>query len=94
MENERLAEAVGKARQGDRDALRDIYIEMYKSVYFLALKIVKNPKDAEDITHDVYITIQENISGLRETAAFFGWANRITARKCYSLLRKFESLQT
>jgi len=48
MENEKLAEAVGKARQGDRDALRDIYLDMYKSVYYLALKIVKNPKDAED----------------------------------------------
>ena len=87
MENERLAETVVKARQGDSSALRDIYLDMYKGVYYLALKIVKNPEDAEDITQEVYITIQEKIADLREPAAFFGWANTIAARKCYRLLR-------
>ena len=87
MENERLVETVDKARQGDRGALRDLYLDMYKNVYFLAFRIVKIPEDAEDITQEVYITMQQKIAGLREPTAFFGWISQITANKCYCLLR-------
>ena len=58
METNKLIETVYKAQHGDSCALQDLYLDMYRSVYYLALRFVKNPEDAEDITQEVYITVQ------------------------------------
>lgn len=92
METERLIELVVMARQGDEKAMETLYLDAKRSVYYLALRMVKNPEDAEDITQEVFITVQEKISDLREPAAFYKWLNRITASKCTDLLRKYQGI--
>jgi len=92
LEPERLIELVEKAKQGDRNALEDLYVDAYNSIYRLALRILKKPEDAEDITQEVYITIQQKISDLREPVAFYAWANQITANKCNRFFNKHKGL--
>ena len=92
MESNRLIETVIKARQGDREALQDLYLDMHRSVYFLALRFVKNPEDAEDITQEVYITVQQKIPELREPVAFYVWVNQITVNKCKRFLGKYKGI--
>lgn len=92
METERLKEIVTKARRGDDNAMTDLYLDAYRSVYYLALRMVKNPEDAEDITQEVFITVREKITELREPAAFYAWVNQITANKCNRLLSKYKSI--
>ena len=92
METAKLIETVSKARQGDESAIQDLYIDAYKSVYYLALRMVKNPDDAEDIMQDVFITVQEKITQLREPEAFYGWINQITANKCNRFLSKYPGI--
>ena len=92
MEQGKLRETVIKARQGDGGALKELYLDMYRSVYYLALRFVKNPEDAEDITQEVYITVQQHIPELREPVAFYGWVNQITVNKCNRFLGKYRGI--
>ena len=92
METEKLIEMVVMARQGDENALETLYLDSYKSVYRLSLRMVKNQEDAEDITQEVFITVQGKISELREPSAFYRWINQITVNKCNYMLRKFKGI--
>ena len=92
MEPQRLKELVENAKLGDKNALEELFTNAWGSVYRLALRILKNQEDAEDIAQEVYITIQQKISDLRDPAAFFAWANQITANKCNSFFSKHKGL--
>lgn len=88
MEKEALFKVIKKAQKGDCSAQEALYKDSAKSVYYLALKILNNSDDAEDITQDVFITVLEKIAKFRQPEAYYKWLNRITANKCMDLLRK------
>jgi len=92
MEHSRLVDLIIRAQQGDKNALEELYVDIFNSVFRLALRMVKNPEDAEDITQEVYITVQEKISDLREPKAFYAWVNQITANKCNHILNKYKGI--
>ena len=92
MNTERLITTIQKAKQGDINAFEELYLDVHKSIYRFALRMLKNPEDAEDIAQEVYITIQQKITELREPAAFYAWANQITANKCNRLLSKYKGI--
>jgi len=92
MESNRLAKLIENAKQGDRNALEELFSDAFGSIYRLALRILKNQEDAEDITQEVFITIQQKISDLREPAAFYAWANQITANKCNRFFNRHKGL--
>jgi RNA polymerase sigma factor (sigma-70 family) len=92
LETERLIELVAGAKRGDTNALHELYLDAYRSIFYLALRMVKNHADAEDITQEVCITVHEKISDLREAAAFYGWVNQITVNKCNRFLSKYPGI--
>ena len=92
MESERLIRLVVQAQDGDKKALEELYLNTYSRTYRLALRILKNSEDAEDITQEVFITVQQNISGLREPVAYYAWVNRITANKCNRFFNRHKGL--
>jgi RNA polymerase sigma factor (sigma-70 family) len=88
MEKIKLTETVTAAQNGDSAALETLYKEYAKPVYFLALKLLANKEDSEDITQDVFIYVFQKIGELKTPEAFPTWINRITAGKCTDFLRK------
>ncbi len=88
METKNLVGIVRRAQSGDQSARQELYLDSSKSVYFLALKILKNPDDAKDIMQDVFITVFDKLPGLKRPAAYYKWLNQITANKCISFMRK------
>ncbi len=88
MDKESLYKVVKNAQKGDRSAWHELYVDGAKSVYYIALKILKNPDDAEDIVQDIFIAVFEKIGGLKTPEAYYKWLNRITATKCMDFLRK------
>ena len=92
MEQSELILTVKQAQTGDETAYQRLYLDTYKSVFYLALRMVKNTEDAEDITQEVFITVNEKISELREHGAFYKWVNQITANKCAAFLRKYRGI--
>jgi len=92
LETEKLIETVKKAQLGDENAKHELYLDANKSIFYLALRMVKNHADAEDITQEVFITVHTKINTLREPAAFYGWVNQITANKCNRFLSKYPGI--
>jgi len=92
LEQSELIISVKQAQAGDENAYQRLYLDTYKSVFYLALRMVKNTEDAEDITQEVFITVNEKISELREPGAFYKWVNQITANKCAAFLRKYRGI--
>ena len=88
MEIKNLVKIVQMAQNGEKNAQQILYLNSSKSVYFLALKILKSPDDAEDIMQDIFITIFDKLPTLKQPAAYYKWINQIAANKCMNFLRK------
>ncbi len=88
MDTARLIETVKLAQAGDEAAQQDLYMDSGKHIYYLALKMLKNPDDAEDMTQEVYITVHEKVHELKEPAAFYRWIKTIAVHKCNNLLSR------
>lgn len=83
-----ISELVEKVQQGDMDAFGRLYEILSPRSLFVALEIVKNRQDAEDILQDSFITALEKINTLDKSDSFVGWFNRIVANKSKDFLKK------
>jgi RNA polymerase sigma factor (sigma-70 family) len=88
MKIENLADVIKSAQSGDSAAIESLYNEHAKSVYFLALKLLESPQDAEDVTQEVFLYAFQKLGELQAPEAFPSWLNRITSSKCTDFLRK------
>lgn len=69
-------------------ALSELYEKTKKSVYGFALSVLKNPHDAEDILHDVYMQIISYAGSYTEMQKPMAWIITITRNLCFMKLRK------
>lgn len=75
------------ALEGNVDAWGEI-IERYKQAVFgLSLGYLRQPADAEDITHDTFIRAYENLRRYRLERRFSTWILTIAANLCKNRLR-------
>lgn len=88
MEKETLISWVTAAQNGNENALNSLFSATYEDIYYFALKTIKNPDLASDITQETYITIFKSIKGLNDPAAFLPWSRRIAYRHCLQYFDK------
>jgi RNA polymerase sigma-70 factor (ECF subfamily) len=88
MEKQLLDKTVQEAKNGSENAQQELYRAYAQPVYFLALKLLKNKEDAEDIMQEVFLTAFQKLPELEDGVAFPHWLNRITANKATDYLRK------
>ena len=88
MEKGKLTPIVIKAKSGDKTALNTLFTENYNSVYFFALKTVKDETLAADITQETFVTIFQNLDTLNDPVAYPAWSRQITYRHCLQYLKK------
>ena len=65
----------------------DIYNQYNILVYNVALNYLQNTEDAEEITQDVFVQINESFSKFTEQSAFKTWIYRITINKCLDFIK-------
>ncbi len=65
-----------------------IYKENYKYVYNVALSVLRNKKDAEDIMQDVFIKFFESIEYFKGKSDIKTYLYRITVNKCIDFIRR------
>ncbi len=85
-----LAEAVppmSTARQAHWESpeFGAIYQEHSQQIYYLALRMLGNPAQAEDATHDVFIKAFRAMKEFRGEANIRTWLYRITINHCRNL---------
>ena len=79
---------VRKVLAGDVNAFEQLVIENQKSVYNLALKIMKNESDALDLSQDVFLKAYTNLENFRGDSRFSVWLYRLAYNACIDASRK------
>ena len=81
-------ELVQKA-QGDDERAFGKLVERYETkVYSLAMKMLRNPEDAEDVLQDTFLRAYRGIKSFQGNSTFSTWIYRITANSALMRLRK------
>lgn len=71
-----------------KDEFERQILECQSQMYWLALSIMKNQQDAEDVVSDAIITAFEHRNSLRDPSKFKSWIMTIVANNAKTALRK------
>src|ERR1700674_6003598 len=82
------AEAVQRARNGDRSVFEYLYRLHSRRVYALCLRMVGNTADAEDLTQEAFLLLLRKIHTFRGESAFSTWLHRLAVNLVLMRLRK------
>lgn len=75
-------------RSGDRTEYARLVDTYYQLVYRLALKMLSNPQDAEDILQETFIKVFRNIDKFDQRSSLSTWIYRIATNEALMFLRK------
>src|SRR5882762_3105305 len=64
-----------------------LYEEHSRQIYYLALRFLSDPTQAEDATHDVFLKAYRKLGEFRGESAMRTWLYRITINHCRNLLQ-------
>lgn len=79
---------VERVRAGDETAFTFLVSKYRRSVYFVILKMVKNPNDAQDLSQETFTKAYANIHKFDDRFAFSTWLFRIATNTCIDFFRK------
>src|SRR5271163_3367123 len=82
------AEAIRRARYGDRTVFEFLYRLHSRRVYALCLRMVGNSAEAEDLTQEAFLLLLRKIRTFRGESAFSTWLHRLTVNIVLMRLRK------
>jgi RNA polymerase sigma factor (sigma-70 family) len=81
-------ELVEKARNGDQLAYGELLGRYRDAIYFMLLKMVNSPVDAEDLTIEAFGKAFKNIDQYTPNFAFSTWLFKIATNNCIDFIRK------
>ena len=81
-------ELVAACKRGDERAFDELVRATHSRVYNLALRLVGDRHDAEDVAQDAYLRMFRGLAGFREEARFETWMYRIVTNSAINLLRR------
>ena len=79
---------VRKSQNDDERAFGELVSRYESKVYSLALKMLRNPEDAEDVLQDTFLRAYRGIKSFKGNSTFSTWIYRITANSALMRLRK------
>jgi RNA polymerase sigma-70 factor (ECF subfamily) len=88
------SELVQRAKAGDLDAFESLANRHEQRVYSLALQMLRQEQDAEDVTQQTFLSALENLDGFRGEASFSTWLLRIASHAALKIIRKRKGLDT
>ncbi|MBR6616794.1 MAG: RNA polymerase sigma factor [Oscillospiraceae bacterium] len=93
MQKTDLTEHFSKLRNGDKSAFTEIYHELKRPVYTIALRIVQSKETAEDITQEIFMRLYASPpdASVRNPRA---WCFQITRNLAIDLLKKQHEVQS
>jgi RNA polymerase sigma-70 factor (ECF subfamily) len=82
------ADLLRRMAGGDRDALAELYDRLSRPLYATARHILNDPGEAQDVVHDVFLTLWENAASFDSSrGAAFSWAVTLTRNRSIDRLR-------
>ena len=81
-------ELIDLTLQGRTTAFEELVKRHQRQIYALALKMLKNPDDASDISQDVFLKAYEVLGTFQKKSGFHTWPYRIAVNFCINHLRR------
>jgi RNA polymerase sigma-70 factor (ECF subfamily) len=75
-------------KTGDHKAYKELYMLYAKSMFNIALRILKNKDEAEDITQEAFIKAYYKIQQFDFQATFGAWLKKIVVNQALDFLRR------
>ena len=88
MEDKELTTLIERAQAGDQGAMEVLLQKAHTPVSYQCRKLLRDPRDAEDMTQEVLLLVYTRLSLLKNPAAFWGWLNSITVNRCMNALKR------
>lgn len=81
---------ITKIITGDTKAFA-VLVDRYKDLVFtLALRMLKNREEAEEVAQDTFIKVFKSINKFKGDSKFSTWIYRITYNSCLDVLKKYK----
>lgn len=77
---------VVRAQEGDTYAFEVLVRRHQRTLYRLAVRLLGDPRDAEDAVQEAFVTAWRRLGGFRGEAAFSSWMYRIVTNRCLKML--------
>lgn len=87
MENDPDIEWVRACQAGDAEAFHPLVLRNQKRIYNLALRLLRDQAEAEDLTQEAFVAAFEQIGSFRGESAFSTWLYRIAVRRALNQIR-------
>lgn len=94
MTREEENRTIRRVLDGDVNAFELLVRDYEKNLYNLALRMVKNPDDAADMTQEAFIKAYNSLTSFRGDSKFSVWLYRIVSNVCLDFLRSRSRHQT
>lgn len=78
---------VDALRRGDERAIEQLVDRYGAWIHRLARRLLDDPRDADEVTQDVLLTVVRKIETFKGEAAFSSWLYRVAANAAYQRLR-------
>ena len=79
---------LGLCKQGNQLAQLEIYNRYQKAMYNTALRIVKDPYEAEDVMQESFIKAFDKLDSFKGDASFGSWLKRIVINNGIGVYKK------
>jgi len=81
-------ELVLRARQGDRQAFRELVERYQRKVAALAVGMLRNREDALDVVQDTFTKAYQSLDRFKGDSSFYTWVYRIAVNLCIDHQRR------
>jgi len=78
---------VERCRQGELGAFEEVYRGHSRRLYGVALRMLGNPADAEDMLQEIFLAAHRKLDSFRGESALGTWLYRLAVNLCLDYLR-------
>ncbi len=84
---------IRKCIRGDNQAIEELYHLVSAGLFGICLRYAKNREDAQDLLHDGFLKILDNLKQFRWKGSFEGWLQRIIVNEAINYYRRNNAIQ-
>ena len=78
---------IDKVKHGDYQSFESLVTRYESKVYRLAIRMLRNPQDAEDALQETFIQVYRGLPGFEGRSAFSTWLFRLATNACLMKIR-------
>lgn len=94
VKNQHMTKQLLSCKNGDKAAQFKVYRQYYKGMYNVALRIVNDSNEAEDIMQESFLSAFTKLDSFSGDVTFGAWLKRIVINNSISTLKKNQKFDT